>query len=728
MQNFKAIAYHKQMKTITIILFLIINFNSNTQAQLRNYGLVYSDNAKGDVTIFGNTLTALAVFNTNNVNVAAMNDNAANGNSTFTNNFQQMLNVDVDGSVGDGGATRNSSSSDLILPTGTNVIKLARLYWGGRAVNGEYNTTLPSNKTIRIRKGTSGTYSEFAAQQFDRFVTNVGAADEFSLYQGFVDVTEFVKTNGTGTYTVGNAALSIGNGGNAGNYGGWCIVVVYENDNLPFNSIRYYDGFQQVWNFGVSAVTSTVTLTGLNVPSSVLNLNDAKMGMVSWEGDANFKQDFLKINDNAFFNGINPIDNPFNGTISDFGTHVTTKNPNYTNQMGIDIDQFYVGTGYGILPNATSVKLEFGTELDQYFPGVFTFVIKVKEPTMSLTKTVADANGNNKAEAGETLTYTLKGKNTGGANANNVLLVDTLPSNITFVPGSLKVIYSPGITAGIYTDMSNDDIAEYIVNGQNKTVRFRLGTGANAITGGIITAIDSFVVEFKATINFPAPGVDLLPVINIARVSANSDANEQYVDDGIAIINPAIINLPVMLTSFTATVHATNTVKVNWSTAMEINTDKFEVERSVDGRTFNKIATVVAAGNANTIKNYTLVDDIATVTNAIVYYRLKQIDIDGTSKYSTIASLRLKKSGASVTVTPNPFNTYVNINVEAGKNEMAIVKVLNMAGGELVTKKVQLMKGTNYIAIDALSKLPVGNYIIQIATDTENMFKQIIKQ
>ena len=728
MQNFKDIACKKQMKTIAIIIVFVLSLSSTLQAQLRNYGLVYSDNAKGDVTIFGNTLTALAIFNTNNVNVTAMNDNAVNGNSTFTNNFQQMLNVDVDGSVGDGGATRNSSSSDLILPTGINTIKLARLYWGGRAVNTEYNTTLPSNKTIRIRKGTSGTYSEFAAQQFDRFVTNSGAADEFSLYQGFVDVTDFVKNNGTGTYTVGNAALSIGNGGNAGNYGGWCIVVVYENESLPFNSIRYYDGFQQVWNLGVSAITSTVTLTGLNVPSSVLSLNDAKMGMVSWEGDANFKQDFLKINDNAFFNGINPIDNPFNGTISNFGTHVTTKNPNYTNQMGIDIDQFYVGTGYGILPNATSVKLEFGTELDQYFPGVFTFVIKVKEPTLSLNKTVIDANANNKAEAGETLTYTFKGKNTGGANANNIVLVDTLPSNITFVPGSLKVLYSPGITAGTYTDLSNDDIAEYIVNGQNKSVRFRLGTGANAITGGIITALDSFVVEFKATINFPAPGVDLLPIINIARLSANSDANEQYVDDGIAIINPAIINLPVLLTSFTATLQTTNTVKVNWSTAMEINTNTFDVERSIDGRIFYKVATVAAAGNANTIKNYSAVDDVSGATNAIIYYRLKQVDIDGKIVYSTIASIRLKKNGASFTVTPNPLNAFVNINVEASKNELAIVKVLNMAGIELALKKVQITKGTNYIPIDDLYKLPVGNYIIQITTDTQIQIKQVIKQ
>jgi uncharacterized repeat protein (TIGR01451 family) len=728
MQNSTPTSIRKQMKTILTTLVLVFFLQHTSNAQLRNYGLVYSDNAKGDVALFGNTLTALAVFNTNNVNVTGMNDNAATGNSTFTNNFQQMLPVDVDGSVGDGGATRNSSSSDLILPTGTNVIKLARLYWGGRAVNSEYNTSLPANKTIRIRKGTSGTYSEFAAQQFDRYTRNVGAADEFSLYQGFVDVTDFVKNNGTGTYTVGNASLSIGNGGNAGNYGGWCIVVIYENETLPYNSIRFYDGFQEVWNGGNSAVTSTVTLTGLNVPSGTLGLNDAKMGFVTWEGDANFKQDFLKINDNLFSNGINPADNPFNGTISDFGTHVTTKNPNYTNQMGVDIDQFYVGTGYGILPNANTVKLEFGTELDQYFPGLFTFVIKVKEPTLSLNKTVADANANGKVEGGEELTYTLKGYNTGGGNANNVVLTDTLPANITFVPGTLKVLYNPGSTPGFLTDMSNDDLAEYIVSGQYKTVRFRLGNGANATTGGIISSLDSFVVQFKATVNFPAPGEDLLPVINIARVTAASDASEEFVDDGIAVINPTIINLPVLITTFAANLNNTNTVKVNWSTSMEANSNKFEIERSYDARLFTSIATVSAAGTSNTTKNYSITNDVATVASPIVYYRLKQIDIDGKSIYSKVVSVKLKKAVAAFVVSPNPFSSYVNVNVEATTNESAVIKILSMAGTELVTKNVQMVKGTNFISLDELSKLPVGNYILQVNTAADRLYKQVTKQ
>ena len=55
---------------------------------------------------------------------------------------------------------------------------------------------------------------------------------------------------------------------------------------LSYNSIRLYDGFTEVYNGGNSQ-TTTVTLTGLNVPSGTLTSGDAKMGVVAWEGDAN---------------------------------------------------------------------------------------------------------------------------------------------------------------------------------------------------------------------------------------------------------------------------------------------------------------------------------------------------------------------------------------------------------------------------------------------------------
>ncbi len=265
-------------------------------------------------------------------------------------------------------------------------------------------------------------------------------------------------------------------------------------------------------------------------------------------------KDYLKINSNLFSNATNQSNNPWNGTITDNGVHVTSKNPNYTNQMGVDIDQFDVGTGYGILPNASSVTLEFGTEADQYFPGLFTFTIKMKDPTVTLDKTVSDANNDHLAEANEVLTYTLKGQNSGAGNANSVVITDTLPSTVTYVPNSLNVISSPGIASGIKTDASADDIAEYIVNGSVKTVRFRMGTGATGSVGGTLASNETYEVQFKVTVNNPGTGAHVPSIMNIARIKAQSDANVDFVDDGTAIINPDNGPLPVTMVSFTASI------------------------------------------------------------------------------------------------------------------------------------------------------------------------------
>ncbi|HMO60456.1 MAG TPA: T9SS type A sorting domain-containing protein [Ferruginibacter sp.] len=695
-------------------------------AQSRNYGIIYSDNIRGGATIFGNTLMHI-VNGDGNIDVNAMNDNTANGNSNFSNGNVNMQFVDIDGNTGEGAGTRNSSSSDLVLPSGTNTIKMARLYWGGRAFTADVNMNNPANRTIKIRKGNSGPYTELGALQVDRIYQNQGTANEVTFYQAYVDVTDFLQQNGDGTYTVGNAAMTRGDGGTFGNYGGWSIVVVYENETLDFNSIRVYDGYQQVFNGG-SPTISTVTLTGLDVPSGVLSSTDARMGTMVWEGDANFTGDFLEINGTRYSDAVNQSNNTWNGTIANDGVHVTTKNPNYTNQMGVDIDQFNVGTGYGILPNATSVTLRFGTELDSYFPSVFTFVIKMKTPVIDLSKFVSDTDQNGTAEAGEVLTYKLTGKNLGLGNATDVLITDTLPANVTYVPGSLKVISAPGATAGSLTDAAGDDIGEYIVNGSIKAIHIRVGTGADATAGGTLAPQDEFEFEFQVTVNEPAPGESILPIINIARMTAQSESHETYVDDGVAIINPVGGPLPVTLKSFAASLLGTSTVRLNWTTSMEINSKYYDIERSFDGRTFTKVAVVEGAGNTTNESRYNITEDITALNASTIYYRLKQVDYDGQFSYSKVIALRLKKSAGSLTVSPNPFNGYVNINIDWDKNERTAVKVFNMNGTELVYKTVQLAKGTNNIQLDELYKLPAGNYILQFNNGSERVYKQITKQ
>ena len=169
-------------------------------------------------------------------------------------------------------------------------------------------------------------------------------------------------------------------------------------------------------------------------------------------------------------------------------------------------------------------------------------------------------------------------------------------------------------------------------------------------------------------------------------------------------------------------------VKLSWTTTIEINCRNYTIERSTDGKTFINAGIVAGSGNTSIEKSYFFNDDIASVKNSIIYYRLKQTDADGRNSYSKIVSVRLKTSTTAFTVSPNPFSSYVNINLDWNRNETANVKVISMSGKELVTRNIQLIKGTNYVALKELSPLPSGMYIIQVNSNEGSIIKQVTKQ
>lgn len=706
---------------LTGLLTFFFLLSLSSIAQMRDYGLVYSENIKGGTTMFGNTLLH-AVNILGRPDLTKMNGNKQNGNSTYGNDTENMQYIDIDGNKGIGSATRNSSSADLILPAGTNNIKLARLYWGGRISNTDFDMSKAANRTIKIKKSSATNYSDVVAAGIDQTTIITG----FTEYQAYADITNYVKAEGAGTYIVGNVPLSTGKIDNGGNHGGWSIVVVYENPALPYNSIRVYDGFQEVYNSGDPTV-STVTLTGLDVPSGTLESADARMGVLAWEGDANLDGDFLKINGHTFSNATNQANNPWNGTITDNGVHVTTKNPNYTNQMGLDIDMFNVGVGYGIMPNDNSVTLQFGTEKDKYFPGVFTFAIKMKDPTITLDKTVSDENGNGLAEKNEILTYTLKGKNSGIGNANAIILKDTLPNTVTYVPGSMKVIHSPGIAAGSVTDNAGDDIAEYIVNGQTKTIVFRLGAGANATHGGVLAEGETYEVQFQVRVNNPGNGQEVPSILNIARITSESDAGVTFVDDGTAFINPQGGPVPVVLSIFKASLLNEKLAQLDWVTSQEINNSHFILERSTDAHSFAPVATISGNGTTSLQHHYSFKDNISGVSASVIYYRLRQIDLDGKSNLSEVVSLKIQRSVKNVNVSPNPFINSVTISAEWDKADEATAQIINMQGKVVISRTIRLNKGYNQVTIDNLSNLPAGNYVLQLISSNGRIIQKIIK-
>ena len=542
------------LKLLSIASAIFCTVTSFAQLSIRPYTLVYSENLKGGTTMFGNTL--LNIVDSGVINLIKMNESGdpnnglGLGSGQYGNDGENMQFIDIDNVP----ATINSSSADLVLPAGTNVIKFARLYWGGRMDN-DVVTNIPDTlRKVKIRFGTTGAYTFLTAPATN--VDQVQIANTFeTAYQSYVDITPFISNTGAGTYTVADIASNTGIMDFGGHYGAWSIVVAYQNPALDYNSVRIYDGYSQVYNDGLST-TSEITLDGLNVPNNPLQADEALMSTMAWEGDANLfgsdsspDGDFIRVNNIAVSNLMNPVANFWNGSITRNGENITTKNPDYKNQMGIDIDEVYVGTGYDIQPNATSVTVQFGTEADQYFPSVFTFAIRMKAPLVTLNKMVRDSSNNGFVEPNEKLTYILSGSNTGVGISYNTMIVDSLPSNVTYIPNTLKIVNGGGAAPGFKTDAADADEAFKGNDNGRDYVKFFIGTGATGTTGGQLSAAGgNYIVKFKVRAS-AIPG----SIINTARITANSQAGDIYTDDGTAIIGDAGGPVPVKLTSFVIT-------------------------------------------------------------------------------------------------------------------------------------------------------------------------------
>ncbi|MFT3908238.1 MAG: DUF11 domain-containing protein [Ferruginibacter sp.] len=728
---------HNSVKAICLVVICFAATKiTHAQNIKREHTLVYSENLKGGTALFGNT--SMHVLDANgNPDLAILNETADPGNgigvgyATIPNgndNFFMEF-IDIDGNTGVGATTTNSSSADLIMPAGTNTIRFARLYWGGRISPDSVLAYPDTLRKIKIRKGTSGNYTSAIAP-----ASNVDSIDLFTsiVYQSYVDITQFVNVNGAGTYTVADIPSTPGWTLGGGEYAGWTIVVAYENHTQPYNSVRIYDGYAQVFNAG-AATTLGITLNGLNVPASPLSSNEAVLATMSWEGDANLYSsdtnpagDFIKLNDIFVSNAVNPVDNFWNGSISRNGVNVSTKNPNYANQLGIDIDEVNVGTGYGIQPNDTSLRVEFGTEADQYFPSVFTFTIRVKDPLVSLDKAVTDADGSGFVDPNEELTYVLSGSNTGTGVALNTIVIDTIPANVSYVPNTLEIVNGAGGPTGLKTDAADADQALAGTANGREYVKFFVGVGATGTHGGQLglASDGGFIVRFKVLAG-AIPG----SIINTARVYANSVAGDVFTDDGTAIIGDNGGPVPVTLLSFQATLDNMKGL-VRWTTSSELNNDYFVLERSTDGVHFQPRYRVPGNGSTSLVHTYQY-SDALNVNDHIYYYRLKIVGLDGKYGFSKIIALKtdgsLNANGAFVFA--NPFNHDIKISLNNGTDEIATFRFISIEGKEMLTRKIPLSSGDNIVVLTGLDNLSAGSYFLEIIrAGFPKIVKQVIKQ
>ena len=173
--------------------------------------------------------------------------------------------------------------------------------------------------------------------------------------------------------------------------------------------------------------------------------------------------------------------------------------------------------------------------------------------------------------------------------------------------------------------------------------------------------------------------------------------------------------LPVELLSFTATpISEENKVLLHWSTASEKNNDYFVVERSKDGIEFRPIGRIKGAGKSNAIIDYKFTDE-APLTG-VSYYRVKQIDYDGTFKYTGIRAVQLNNNSNFV-VYPNPVKDHLTIQLGGSHPSMELM-VYNVQGQQVH----QSVFSTTVSQVDIdFSDHPKGLYVLKLIG--ENTFE-----
>jgi hypothetical protein len=169
--------------------------------------------------------------------------------------------------------------------------------------------------------------------------------------------------------------------------------------------------------------------------------------------------------------------------------------------------------------------------------------------------------------------------------------------------------------------------------------------------------------------------------------------------------------LPVTLVSFTAESRG-DVNQLIWKTADESGFRHFEVERSVDSRSFSLLSVVPSSGELSASYRY---DDAAAGISNTVYYRLKMVDNDGKYKYSQVVMVRNTLT-VVLKLSPNPASSVLQVTVPQAGGGVLAMQIYDIQGRVIISKKYERTGGVMAVTLD-ITMLPRGKYFIKAAQD-----------
>jgi hypothetical protein len=309
-------------------------------------------------------------------------------------------------------------------------------------------------------------------------------------------------------------------------------------------------------------------------------------------------------------------------------------------------------------------------------------------------------------------------------NLNRTVMADVIVPPAT--RGTVTAQFIPGLPGNSGLPFNDGSIN---VNRIAETGYWRL-TAGNGITpapgtyynlslqadsfAGVVT-LSTLTIARRADVSSPwdtagtyvaATGTNASPIANRTFVRVFGD----FTLAGDSLSNP----LPVTLVDLKATA-LNNDVLVNWSTAMEMNNKGFYVEKSVNGTDFSRIGFVEGNGTTQTTTNYQLLDERAFEIANTLYYRLRQVDMDGTEHLSKVVSVsRTERTLSAATVAPNPFTGVTTLQLIAAEAGNYTVTITDIQGRTVATRNVAVSKGLNDISLVEFENAGAGVYFVQL--------------
>ncbi|MBX7240394.1 MAG: carboxypeptidase regulatory-like domain-containing protein [Bacteroidia bacterium] len=198
-----------------------------------------------------------------------------------------------------------------------------------------------------------------------------------------------------------------------------------------------------------------------------------------------------------------------------------------------------------------------------------------------------------------------------------------------------------------------------------------------------------------------------------------------FIDAGYARAGSAF---PVELLEFTAVLDNVDGL-LRWTTTNEVNTSHFAIERSVNnGQSFEWLGDTDAAGNSNSLLNYTYRDlNVAKIAKDKIHYRLKMVDIDNTYKYSNTVELKIAPAELYLNVYPVPASDYLTVEYQLFEAGYADIKVVNALGQQVYNQSVINAKDlpTQKMTLD-VKNWAQGVYYLEISTETKVITRKFI--